>query len=177
MLEKICKVKYVIGTKLRSVLFGYKVGFPSYVKTPFWFVVRGKLEMGSRVRIQHLSRLEVGPDAILKICNNVSMGPNLNITCFNRIYIGNDVTISANVFITDMDHDISSPDKSVMDCNNIISDGTIIEDNCFIGTGSVILAGSYLGKGCVVGANSTVRGSYPPNSVIVGSPGKFLRKR
>ena len=48
--------------------------------------------------------------------------------------------------------------------------------NCFIGTGVVINSGTILGKQCIVGANSVLSGSYPDYCVIVGAPGRIIKK-
>ena len=53
---------------------------------------------------------------------------------------------------------------------------TIIGENCFIGSGAIIQAGTVLGDHCVVRANSVVRGTFQFGSVIVGVPGKIVKK-
>ncbi|WP_280643561.1 DapH/DapD/GlmU-related protein, partial [Buttiauxella noackiae] len=52
---------------------------------------------------------------------------------------------------------------------------TIIGDYCFIGAGVKILAGSSLGTQCIVGANSVVRGEFPPYCVIAGAPARVIK--
>ena len=42
-----------------------------------------------------------------------------------------------------------------------------IGDNVWIGANSVILRGSVIGSGCVIGAGSVIKGTYPPDSVII----------
>ena len=41
---------------------------------------------------------------------------------------------------------------------------------------SVILGGSRIGNNCVIGSNSVVRGIFPDNSVIVGSPAIIVKR-
>lgn len=41
---------------------------------------------------------------------------------------------------------------------------------------SVILGGTNIGKNSVIAANSVVRGHYPDNCVIAGSPAKIVKR-
>ena len=152
------------------------MGNLSYIGAPSIIVNRKKIAVGNRVRVLPFGRLECGPFGALKIHDNVSIGPSVNITAFGETVIDENTTISANVFITDMDHDISDPDKSVMETPNIIGE-TYIGRNCFIGANCVILANVHLGKGCVVAANSTVKNSFPEYSIIAGSPARLVGRR
>lgn len=156
--------------------FWGRVGRKSYIGRPAMLTGIKRIHLGNKVRIYPGARLECGPEGRIIFEDNISIGPNLNITAFGEVRIGAGTTISANVFITDMDHDISQPGASVMDCGNLIKT-TRIEENCFIGANCVVLAGTVLQKGVVVAANSTVRGSFAPNSVIAGSPAKLRSMR
>jgi carbonic anhydrase/acetyltransferase-like protein (isoleucine patch superfamily) len=53
-----------------------------------------------------------------------------------------------------------------------------IEDCCLIGMGAIILDGAVIGKGSVVGAGAVVtKGTViPPFSVVLGTPGKPVKK-
>lgn len=53
----------------------------------------------------------------------------------------------------------------------------IIEDNCWLGAGVKVLAGVTIHTGSVIGAGSVVTKDVPPNSVVVGVPGRVIRKR
>ena len=56
--------------------------------------------------------------------------------------------------------------------------GCTIEDNSLIGIGAVILNNAKIGKNCVIGAKSliTENKEIPDNSLVVGSPGRVIRK-
>ncbi len=54
---------------------------------------------------------------------------------------------------------------------------TIVDSNVWIGCGCVVLAGMEIGSGSVIGANSTVNGSIPENSIAVGSPARRIKGR
>ncbi len=55
--------------------------------------------------------------------------------------------------------------------------GCTIDDGCMVGMGSIILNGVIVGKGCIIGAGTllTEGKSFPPDSLILGSPGKVVR--
>ena len=54
--------------------------------------------------------------------------------------------------------------------------GIIIEDGCHIGVGSIILSGVTIGKGSIIGAGTIVRESVEPYSLVLGNPGKVVKK-
>jgi carbonic anhydrase/acetyltransferase-like protein (isoleucine patch superfamily) len=56
--------------------------------------------------------------------------------------------------------------------------GCSIGDNSLIGIGSVILNNAKIGNNCIIGANSliTENKKIPDNSLVIGSPGKIIRK-
>jgi carbonic anhydrase/acetyltransferase-like protein (isoleucine patch superfamily) len=56
--------------------------------------------------------------------------------------------------------------------------GCKIGDNCLIGIGSTIMNNTEIGKYCIVGANTLITEGkkFPDGSMIVGSPGRMIRK-
>ena len=56
--------------------------------------------------------------------------------------------------------------------------GCQISDNSLIGIGSIILNNAKIGKNCIIGANTLITENkiIPDNSLVVGSPGRVLRK-
>ncbi|RDU67037.1 gamma carbonic anhydrase family protein [Helicobacter didelphidarum] len=53
-----------------------------------------------------------------------------------------------------------------------------IHDNCLIGMGSIIMDGAEIGRDSIVGAGAVVtKGKkFPPKSLILGNPAKFIRE-
>jgi virginiamycin A acetyltransferase len=54
---------------------------------------------------------------------------------------------------------------------------TIIGNDVWIGREAMILPGSRIGDGSIVGARAVVSGEVPPFSVVVGNPGRVVRRR
>lgn len=52
-----------------------------------------------------------------------------------------------------------------------------IGNNTFIGAGSVVLQGVHVGENCIIGAGSVILHDVEDNSVVVGTPGRLLRRR
>lgn len=52
----------------------------------------------------------------------------------------------------------------------------IIEDNVYIGSGAKILGGITIGEGSVIGANAVVTKSVEANSLVLGIPGRVVKK-
>ena len=56
--------------------------------------------------------------------------------------------------------------------------GCTIGDNSLIGIGAVILNNAKIGKNCIIGAKAliTENKEIPDNSLVVGAPGRVVRK-
>lgn len=170
------KCIWFIETKLTYFMYGH-VGKNSYIGKTLFVKNRKKLYIGNKVRIYPGMRVEiVNKSSKITIKDNVSVGQNFHVVSYeDNLIIGSNVTISANVFISNVDHNYITMDKSVLD-QDLIAKKTIIGDGCFIGYGACILPGTILGKNCVVGANAVVKGVFEECSVVGGVPAKLLKK-
>ena len=171
----IFKIFWIIRGLVYKPFFG-KFSFPSYIGKPIYINNFKKIFIGKRVRIFPNSRIEcIGKDAKIIIHDNVSIGHNLHLTAFSTLEISKNCTISSNVLITDNQHTYLEIGDHIMNQKSVIKK-TFIGENCFIGTGAVIDAGTILGKQCIVGANAVVSGLYPDYCVIVGAPGRIVKR-
>ena len=68
--------------------------------------------------------------------------------------------------------------KNVTVGHLVMLHGCTIGDNSLIGIGAVILNNAKIGNNCVIGAKAliTENKEIPDNSLVVGSPGKVIRK-
>lgn len=156
-------------------LFFGKFGFPSYIGKPTFLYGTKKIFIGKSVRIFPGVRLEVHGKNAIHIGDDVAIAQNVHITSGSNLKIGNSTTILANVFITSIDHDYQEIGIHILKQKNLVKE-TSIGDNCYIGIGACIQAGTVLGRQCVVGANAVVRGIFPDYSVIVGIPGRVIKR-
>jgi acetyltransferase-like isoleucine patch superfamily enzyme len=168
------KIFWALRALLYRPLFK-RIGFPSYIGKPVFLSGTRRISIGSRVRIFPNVRMEAVGKGKIVIEDNCAIGQDFHVTAGSELVIKRGTTISGNVFITDIDHEYREPDVHIMDQTLIISE-TVIGENCFIGFGARIQAGTRLGRQCVVGTNAVVRGVYPDYSVIVGVPGRVIKR-
>ena len=155
-------------------LFMKNFGLLSYIGAPCYVAGLRFWQFGNKVRIYPQARIE-SLGGIIQIGNDVSIGQNLHLISKLSVSIGDKSTISANVFISDVDHDYGMLDVHIMK-QALTTKETVIGDNCFIGYGCAILPGTNLGKQCIVGANSVVKGIFPDYCVVAGSPAKIIKR-
>ncbi|MGM0413608.1 MAG: gamma carbonic anhydrase family protein [Bacillota bacterium] len=96
----------------------------------------------------------------------------------NKITIKNGSNIQDNATIHVERNQKVSVGKNVTVGHSAIIHGCIIEDECLIGMGATILNGAKIGSGSIIGANALVSEDkeIPPNSLVVGLPGKIIRE-
>ena len=107
------------------------------------------------------------------IRNNVSINNSNFILAANKIDIGSNCKIGANVTMMDFEaHGTKSTKR-----NQIGKVGHIkIGKNVWIGNNSIILKNVTIGDNSIIAAGSVVlKGIYPNNCIIGGNPAKFIK--
>ena len=175
---------YKLFLKAQKIKFDKKLklkGVPIIVN-------KGSLEIGESVTIKSsiLSNL-IGiyqrtiicvrtSKAKIKIGNHVGMS-GVTIYAREKIEIGDYTLLGANVKIMDNDfHPLDVEERLKERKEKIKTKPVIIGKNCFIGCNAILLKGTILGDNCIVGAGAVVSGVFEDNSLIVGNPGKVIRK-
>ena len=118
---------------------------------------------------------EMITNPVVQIGNRCLIGRGTAIVGHLSIDIGDDVFTGMNVYITDQNHGYEALDEPIgiqIPNENPVSIGK----GSWIGSGAIILPGSRIGDHVVVGANSVIRGEVPAYSVVVGSPGRVVRR-
>jgi carbonic anhydrase/acetyltransferase-like protein (isoleucine patch superfamily) len=118
--------------------------------------VSGDVELGVDVSVWYgaVIRGDTGPIRVGRGCN-VQDGAILHVAERHPCVLGEDVTVG----------------------HGAIVHACTVGDRCLIGMGAIILDGAVIGEESIVGAGALVTGgkSFPPRSLIVGSPAKALR--
>ena len=130
--------------------------------------------IGDNVKIAKRCSLFGGPENILEIKENSYVGMNTIINGFAaKVIIGTNVSIAQNVNIMADSGPNASP--ALQQLFPIEKKSISIGNHCWIGASAIIMPGVELGNFCTVAANSYVNTSFPPYSVIGGSPAKLIR--
>jgi acetyltransferase-like isoleucine patch superfamily enzyme len=133
------------------------------------------LRNGSRLRIKGNvmigtgHRISINKDAALQLGSGF-INYNINIACFNKITIGDNVVISENVTIRDSDNHELLYDGYEM------SKPVTIGNHVWIGMNVTILKGVTIGDGAVIAAGSVVTRDISPHCLAAGVPAKVIKE-
>lgn len=184
ILSKILKNPDIIRIKLRMITLHIRnknISLKAHIKkailiTPSHLIIENGVSVNKGCRIEGITEyagIHYSPLIILR--ENVSIQQNAHITFAERIEIGANTAIAANVTITDIDHPYLNHVIPI-ERQQLIIEPVRIGEDCKIYNNAVILQGTNIGKHCVVGANSVVKGIFPDYSVIVGAPAKIVKR-
>ncbi|MDH7446368.1 acetyltransferase [Aquimarina sp. 2201CG14-23] len=161
---------------------------PAYIVGKKYITFGENFNSGVNLRIEVLDSKFVrhpivgfDDDPKLIIGNNVNFNFNVHVGVIKEIKIGNNVLVGSNVVIIDHNHgnykngNQDSP-FSIPKERKSIAESIVIGDNVWIAENVAILPGTVIGDGCIIGANSVVSGFYEKNQIVVGSPGKPVKK-
>ena len=120
-----------------------------------------------------------------KIVGNVEIGKDCGIwynvvirSEHNLVTIGDCTNVQDNAVLhLDYGFDLTIG-KNVTIGHGAIVHGCTVEDNCIIGMGSIVMNEAVIGTGSIVGAGAVVTEGtiIPPNSVVIGTPGKVVKQ-
>ena len=174
-LNRFLRLLSLVKTQFWYKIFFKNIGNKTKIIKPILIENPQNISIGDNVLIRNNARIESIGNGQVVIGDNVSFEQSLHLISINSVFIGNYVTISFNVMITDVDHEYDDLNVDILS-QRLISQKTSLGDYCFIGAGAKIQAGTVLGKQCIVGANAVVRGIFPDYCVIVGAPAKIVKR-
>jgi carbonic anhydrase/acetyltransferase-like protein (isoleucine patch superfamily) len=125
----------------------------------------------------HPSAVLIG-DVILGPCVSIWPGAVLRGD-INTISIGEGSNVQDNAVIHVADHYPCKIGKNVVIGHSAVVHACEVEDNCLIGINATVLDAAIVGEGSLVAAGAVVPPGMriPPASLVVGVPGKILRRR
>jgi acetyltransferase-like isoleucine patch superfamily enzyme len=157
------------GNPLRKGSFGKLTRIKGRVRLK----VSGTISVGDRVAFWGNPlpvSVHVAKGATLRVGDRVFMNYGVDIGCYHRVTIGNDVLIGplTNV-LDDPLHELQPGDVAR-------PAPIVIEDNVWIARNCVIQPGVTIGRNSVIASGSVVTKDIPPNSLAAGVPAKVLRE-
>lgn len=114
------------------------------------------------------------PELVLR--RGCYVGHFTQISCVQRVEIGEDVLIADRCFLADNQHGYLDPDRSVKAQPMTVCGEVHIGAGSWIGANSSVFGPARIGRHCVVGAHSVVRGDLPDFSVAVGAPARIVKR-
>ncbi len=100
-----------------------------------------------------------------------AIGDRANVYTLGEIEICANATVGQEVYLSTGTH---SFDLASM---NLITDKIIVGKNVFIGARAFVMPGVSIGENAIIGACSVVTRDVEPDSVVVGNPARFIKKR
>lgn len=152
-----------------------RIGRKTSIATPHLIQIHGEtgqVELGHGVSLDHGVILNV--TGHLQVGNNTYISAYTVIGCEDNVSIGNGVAIGPHVVMVDTTKIYSDPSRPIIGQGNR-SSKIRIADDCWIGAHCTILAGARIGTHSVVAAGSVVRGKFPPQVLLAGSPAKIVK--
>ena len=120
---------------------------------------------------------EYKPELI--IGDNVTFTSDTQISCLDKIIIGDGCLFGRHVYVSDNTHgksDYTDLDITPVERELSSKGPVIIGKNVWIGRCSTILSGVTIGDNAIIGANSVVNANVPSNSVVAGVPAKIIKQ-
>lgn len=180
----------VLGTFHICISFLYTKLFfrdSRLIRLPFDIRNRKNIKLGKNFTSGKGCRLEAyysGDELSYKcieIGENVQINDYVHISAISSIKIDNNVLIASKVFISDHNH--GSYSESFQDSpevppikRELKSKSIWIQENVWIGENVSVLPGCKIGKGSIIGANSIIVKDIPDYSIVVGNPGRIIKR-
>ena len=141
---------------------------------PFYTVRHTYLRRILRIRIGSKSAIHMGcffSGRQVTIGHNTVINRNCYIDGRVGVAIGNNVSISPEVYILSLTHDPQSPTFQT------IPGKVVIDDYTWIGVRAIVQSGVALGKGCVVAAGAVVTKDVESYAIVGGVPARVIGRR
>ncbi len=132
-----------------------------------------RMDKNSKLKVKENFSFMYGADIIVFEGGKLILGKNsyinsdCKIRCHDRIYIGDNCSIS---------HDFTIMDSDAHKLNGVIHTCPVsIENHVWIGTRVTIMNGVSIGEGAVIAAGALVTSDIPARSIAAGVPAKVIK--
>lgn len=151
------------------LLYGQNIFFQSEKNS---VIIKGHTRLGHGVRIKS------GFQGKIIIGKSILIDDNSYVSAHERIEIGDESMIAANVYIVDFNHvyPLQKSKKLIGKKSGYEAEAIVIGRYVWIGANAVILKGVTIGDNAVVGAGSVVTENVPANTVVAGVPARIIKR-
>ncbi|HLK57816.1 MAG TPA: hypothetical protein VKU00_14715 [Chthonomonadaceae bacterium] len=118
----------------------------------------------------------VDPDAFVSRTARIGRGCVFYPHCFLSL----NARIGDYVFClsgSSINHDVVLEDQAILASGVTLAGSVYVEEACYLGQSCTVRQHLRIGRGSVIGMGAVVVKDVPPGSVIVGNPGRPLRKK
>jgi acetyltransferase-like isoleucine patch superfamily enzyme len=157
----------------------HSFGPDAFIDRPAWLYGAGHISIGARVVFLRDAWLAVERPAwdksgpVLDIRDSVAARPWCTISAADFILIEEHVGMGAGVTVIDSRHTWSSGHPNPL-YSPISTAPVRIGRGTWLADRATVAAGSDIGEQCAIGSNSTVSGTIPDFSIVLGNPGRVV---
>lgn len=134
----------------------------------------GHMEVGRWVWVGDGTQIRCHEGSV-RVGDKVVFGGNTVVNAYLDVRIGDETLLADWIYVSDFDHRFEDRDVPIRR-QGIVKSPVRIGTGCWIGEKVSVLRGVDVGDFSVVGAQTVLHGEYPDHSVIVGSPGRVIRR-
>lgn len=148
--------------------------FVNGIGSPFNFWRKEEIIAKTNLSVNRFETI-IHPTASVSKMSRLGFGTVIfqNVTITSNVKIGNHIIVLPNTVIS---HDDIIDDYTCIAGGVCISGEVQIGKLCYLGTNCSIKHNINIGNNVLVGMGSVVLSNIPENTVVVGSPARFLRK-
>lgn len=123
----------------------------------------------------NINHREAGQKGVV-IGDSCFIGRRNFFTSGERITLGDFCLTGVNCHFLGAGHVASDPMVPYLMAGVTRGGAISIGTNCWIGAACTVLAGTTIGFGSIIGAATVVKGEVPPFSLVVGNPGRVVKR-
>lgn len=157
-----------------------QIGQGVYIAPSVQFIGAANIAIGDNSCISERTWLNVNQrlkeQLAIVIGDNCFIGRDNFFSSGKKIEIGHYTLTTVNCKFICSGHVIDNPRIPYISSGTTAIDSIRIGVNCFFGAGSMVIGNVNIGHGSVIGAGAQIIKDVPPFSIVIGIPGKIIKR-